>query len=85
MSYRMQNEYKLCNVSQTKGCVTVLTKCVKHIDKVPPPPARIMRERSPIWEYIMTVVACAVFPATVVNPFSPVVDVDLLLLGNWKI
>lgn len=55
---------------------------MEQIDKVPSPPARIMREGSSIWEYIMAVVACAVFPAAVVNPFSPVVDV--LILG-WRI
>lgn len=81
----MQSEYKLCSISQTKGCVAVLTKRVKHVDEIPSPPARIMRERSPIWEYIMAVVACAVFPATAVDPFCPVVDIDLLILGSWRV
>lgn len=63
--------------------VAVLTKCMKQIDKVPSPPARIMRERSSIREYIMAMVACTVFPATVVDPFSPVVDI--LILGSWRI
>lgn len=75
------SEYMLCSINQTEY-IAVLTKCMEQIDKVPSPPARIMREGSSIWEYIMAVVACAVFPAAVVNPFSPVVDI--LILG-WRI
>lgn len=69
--------------SATLRYVAVLTECMEQVDKVPSSPARIMRERSPIWEHIMAVVACAVFPATAVNPFSPVVDI--LILGSWEI
>lgn len=69
--------------SATLRYVAVLTECMKQVDKVPSSPAGMMRERSPIWEYIMAVIACAVFPATAVNPFSPVVDI--LILGSWGI
>lgn len=81
----VQREYKVCRITPTKACVAVLTKSVKYVDKVPSPPARVMRERTSIWEYIMAVVACAVFPAIVVSPFSPVVDIDLLIHGSWRI
>lgn len=81
----VQRDYKVCSITPTKACVAVLTKSVEHVDKVPSPPARVMRERTSIWEYVMAAVASAVFPATVVSPFSPVVDIDLLIHGSWRI
>lgn len=81
----VQRECKVCSITPTKACGAVLTKSVKHVDKILSPPARVMRERMSIWEYIMAVVACAVFPGTAVSPFSPVVDIDLLIHGSWRI